>query len=196
MSLILASGSPRRRELLAMAGFDFTVVTSDCDESLPAGIDPENAVLTLSRRKGDAVRAHHPEIAADDAVLAADTVVAVDDLVLGKPKDAAEAAAMLRTLSGKTHTVYTGVTLRDKNGTESFCSGSKVTFYELTEQEIARYVETGEPMDKAGAYGIQGHGCILVKHIEGDFFTIVGLPVAETVRRVQRRAAALEKDGE
>ena len=190
--LILASKSPRRRELLTMAGLAYECIPSQVEEHVPAGTPAGQIPVILSAQKAEDVFASHP----DALVIGADTVVAVDDLVLGKPKDAAEAAAMLRTLSGKTHTVYTGVTLRDKNGTESFCSGSKVTFYELTEQEIAWYVETGEPMDKAGAYGIQGHGCILVKHIEGDFFTIVGLPVAETVRRVQRRAAALENDGE
>lgn len=185
MSLILASGSPRRRELLAMAGFDFTVVTSDCDESLPAGIDPENAVLTLSRRKGDAVRAHHPEIAADDAVLAADTVVAVDGLILGKPADRTDAKRMLRLLSGKTHQVYTGVCITKGDRTAHFAVCSDVTFYALTDAEIDAYADTGECDDKAGAYGIQEKGGLLVESISGDWYNIVGLPVARVARALR-----------
>lgn len=186
--LILASQSPRRKELLTMAGLDYSCIPSHVEETVPDDTPAERIPLLLSAQKAQDVFDAHP----DDLVIGADTVVAVRDLVLGKPEDAEEAADMLRALSGRTHTVYTGVTLLDRNGTESFCSGTKVTFYDLTEEEIAWYVSTGEPMDKAGAYGIQGHGCILVRRIEGDYFTIVGLPVAETVRRIRRRLAALE----
>ena len=181
--LILASASPRRDELLTMAGLAHECIPSHVEEEVPEGTRPQDIPVLLSAQKAADVFSAHP----DDLVLGADTIVAVDGEVLGKPKTKEEAAAMLRLLSGKTHTVYTGVTLMDAAGSESFCSGSRVTFYDLTEEEILRYVNSGEPMDKAGAYGIQGSGCILVRHIEGDYFTIMGLPVAEVYHRVKRR---------
>ena len=182
MSLILASGSPRRRELMAMAGFDFTVITSDCDESLPAGIAPEEAVLTLSRRKAEAVRLAHPELKSTDVIVAADTVVAFDDTILGKPADRNDAKRLLRLLSGRTHQVYTGVCV-DRDGEKTcFASRSDVTFYALTDEEIDAYVATGECDDKAGAYGIQEKGGLLAERIEGDWYNIVGLPIARLAR--------------
>ena len=181
--LILASQSPRRKELLTMAGQNFICIPSHVEEHVPEGTPAERIPVLLSAQKAADVFSAHPE----DLVLGADTVVEVDGQVLGKPKDAEDAARMLRLLSGRVNTVYTGVTLMDKKGTESFCSGTRVTFYDLTEKEIEDYVATGEPMDKAGAYAIQGHGSLLVRHIEGDYFTIVGLPLAETVRRIRKR---------
>ena len=185
--LILASQSPRRRELLTMAGLDFECIPSHVEEHVPDGTPAEQIPMLLSAQKAADVFASHP----DDLVLGSDTVVAVGNQVLGKPKDRKDAVRMLRLLSGQTHTVYTAVTLMDKNGTESFCSGTKVTFYDLTEQEIADYVASGEPMDKAGAYAIQGGGFLLVRHVEGDYYTIVGLPLAETVRRIRKREKEL-----
>lgn len=181
MKIILASGSPRRRELMTLAGFDFEVVKTDCDETLPEGISPSGAVLMLSGRKADAARAEN-----DDAViLAADTVVAVDGGILGKPEDEADAAKMLRRLSGKTHTVYTGVCILAGENRVSFAEATDVTFFELTDEEIAAYVATGEPMDKAGAYGIQGKGSLLCEKISGDYFNIVGLPIARVARELK-----------
>ena len=184
MKIILASGSPRRRELMALAGFDFKVVKTDCDETLPEGISPSGAVLMLSGIKADAARA----ACGDGIILAADTVVAVDGGILGKPEDEADAARMLRRLSGKTHTVYTGVCILAGENRISFAEATDVTFFELTDEEIAAYVATGEPMDKAGAYGIQGRGCTLVSGICGDYFNVVGLPVAEVCRRLRAYA--------
>ena len=188
--LILASRSPRRRELLTMAGLTFACIPSHVEEVIPEGTPTEQIPVVLSGQKAADIFASHPE----DLVLGSDTIVAVDGQILGKPKDKEDAARMLRLLSGRVNTVYTGVTLMDRNGTESFCSYANVTFYDLTEQEIHDYVESGEPMDKAGAYGIQGLGALLVRHIEGEFFTIVGLPLAETVRRIRRREAVLAQN--
>ena len=175
---IVASASPRRRELLTQAGYAFTVEPSDADETLPAGTPAADAVQILAERKAAAVAKNRPGA----VVLGCDTVVALNDQVLGKPQTADEAAAMLRALSGNTHTVFTGVCLTDGVRTERFVSATDVTFYELSEETIRAYVATGEPMDKAGAYGIQGYGCVLVKSFSGDYATVVGLPLGETAR--------------
>lgn len=174
--IILASGSPRRRELLELAGVPFTVQTADVDESIPAGISPEETVQLLAAKKARAVEAE------GRPVLAADTVVALDGVIFGKPQSEEDAKKMLRTLSGKIHQVHTGVCIRRGTREEIFCETAQVEFYPLTEEEIERYVASGEPMDKAGAYGIQGKGALLVRRIEGDYYTIVGLPVARVVR--------------
>lgn len=181
--LILASGSPRRRELLEGAGLSFTVFVSEADETVSPDLTPEETVLELSRHKALAAREKLRE--PDAVILSADTVVAVDGEILGKPEDEEDAFRMLRSLSGRTHRVYTGVTLCREEGCESFCSSTAVTFYPLTEEEIEAYIATGEPMDKAGAYGIQGRGAILVREVHGDYFTVVGLPLAETLRRIR-----------
>ncbi|MBR4728326.1 MAG: septum formation inhibitor Maf [Clostridia bacterium] len=181
MALLLASASPRRRELLALAGVDFTVCVSNADESVPAGTPPAQAAMLTAEKKARAVAKTHPA----DTVLGADTIVVDGDAVLGKPHDAAQAKAMLRRLSGKTHTVITGVCIVRDGEAETFFAESRVTFYPLSDAEIDAYVATGEPMDKAGAYGIQGRGCTLVERIEGDYFNIVGLPVAAVVRRLR-----------
>ena len=161
---------------------DFTVRVSDADESAPADLDPPALVELLAARKGGAVFA---ESAPGDTVIAADTVVVVDGEVLGKPRSPEEAARMLRRLSGRTHSVYTGVYLRRGNRTVSFACETAVTFYPLSEEEIAAYIATGEPFDKAGGYGIQGRGALLVKGIEGDYCNVVGLPVAEVSRALK-----------
>ena len=168
--LILASGSPRRAEILSMLGYEFSVEVADCDEAV-GDVAACDAVAILSQRKAEAVAQSHP----DDIVLGSDTLVTLDGAVLGKPTDEADAAHMLRMLSGRTHTVYTGVTVIG-NGVLTEVSAARVTFAELTDDDIERYIATHEPMDKAGAYGIQGKGAMLIDKIDGDFFTVMGLP--------------------
>ena len=177
-SLILASKSPRRKELLTLAGVRFTVETADVEETYPDGLRPAEIVKHLSRIKAEAVFGKHPE----ETVLGADTIVALDGEILGKPKDAEDAVRMLRELSGKTHDVFTGVTILCGKAKKTFAERTAVTFYDLTEEEILSYVSTGEPLDKAGAYGIQGKGVTLVKRISGDYSNVVGLPVSRVVR--------------
>ncbi len=174
MGLILASGSPRRRQLLEQIGLTFAVRSSDVDESVSPGLTPAQVVESLSARKGEAVAA---EAAPGDLVLSADTVVALDGAILGKPRDRAEAEAMLTALSGRTHQVYTGVTLLQDGRRLTEHEVTAVTFRPLSPEEIAAYVSTGEPMDKAGAYGIQGLGALLVERLEGDYFNVMGLPL-------------------
>lgn len=180
--LILASGSPRRRELMTMAGLQFTVLSSEVPEIVPENMPPEQQPEYLAALKAGAVLAEHE----DALVVGSDTGVFLDGEMLGKPGSPEEAADMLRRLSGREHQVYTGVCLASAEKTESFTSVTRVEFYELSEEEIRTYVACGEPMDKAGAYGIQGRGCRLVKRIEGDYFTVMGLPIAEVVRRLER----------
>ena len=174
MGLILASGSPRRRQLLEQIGLTFVVRSSDVDESVSPGLTPAQVVESLSARKGEAVAA---EAAPGDLVLSADTVVALDGAILGKPRDRAEAEAMLTALSGRTHQVYTGVTLLQDGRRLTEHEVTAVTFRPLSPEEIAAYVSTGEPMDKAGAYGIQDLGALLVERLEGDYFNVMGLPL-------------------
>ena len=173
MKLILASGSPRRSEILKNAGYEFVVKPTSADESLPGGILPEDAVKLLSERKADAA-----EIECSDVVLSADTVVALGDRILGKPSDKTEAFSMLRSLSGKTHSVYTGVTIKSAEKKRVFAVKTDVLFYPLTDDEINAYIATGEPFDKAGAYGIQEWiGYVGIEGIEGSFYNVMGLPV-------------------
>lgn len=171
--LILASQSPRRQELLRLLTDDFVVVVSEADETLPEHIAPADAVTRLALRKARAVASLHP----DSPVIGADTVVAVGGEILGKPVDRADAARMLRRLSGTVHQVYTGVALCSGAREEVFFSQTDVEFAVLSEQEISWYLATGEPFDKAGAYGIQGFASRFVKGIRGDFFNVMGLPV-------------------
>ncbi len=175
---ILASASPRRKQLLEQAGYAFEIVVSDADESLPAGITPEKAVRRNAARKAQAVAATNPGA----VVLGCDTVVAIDGEILGKPQDEAEAKAMLRRLSGNTHTVYSGVCITNGETETVFAVATEVTFYALSDRTIDAYAATKEPMDKAGAYGIQGLGCVLVKEISGDYSNVVGLPLSESAR--------------
>ena len=174
MDIILASGSPRRRELLTAAGItDFSVCPAVGEEKAPDGLSPDELVMYLSRGKASEVAAKYP----DKLVIAADTIVWADGRALGKPHSEAEAFGMLRALSGKAHEVYTGVTvmLGEKMLCESECT--RVYFRELTDDEIYAYIATGEPMDKAGAYGIQGRASLMVEKIDGDYFNVVGLPL-------------------
>lgn len=184
--LLLASGSPRRLELLRDAGFEPLVVPQDIDETPKEGEAPEAYVERLAYQKAVSARA---QAQAGDVILAADTTVAIDGVELGKPASEGEARAMLAGLSGHVHTVATGVCLITgvgdmgaKLNIRSFVDTAQVEFYELADADIAAYIATGEPMDKAGAYGIQGKGRLLVKRIDGDYYTVVGLPVARTLR--------------
>ncbi|MBP0972433.1 MAG: septum formation protein Maf [Oscillospiraceae bacterium] len=185
MSLILASGSPRRQELLKLVTEDFAVCPVDVDETLPEGMPVEMAAAFLADKKAAAGAVLYPE----NIVLGCDTVVLLGDEIMGKPKDRDDAFRMLRALSGETHSVLTGVSLYLGKQTTVFTSETMVTFYPLTDAEIEAYLETGEPFDKAGAYGIQGKGSLLVERIEGDYFNVVGLPVAA----LSRQLAAFEK---
>lgn len=172
--VILASASPRRKELLSLMCENFRVIPSDCDETIPADVAAELAPEYLSGIKCRCIASVYDL----SVVIGCDTVVICDGKVLGKPADEADAIQMLESLSGKTHDVITGVTIGRGCRYRSFSVDTKVTFRELDRDEILTYVKSGEPMDKAGAYGIQGKGALLVEKIEGDFFNVVGLPVS------------------
>lgn len=174
--LILASQSPRRRRLLQRLGLAFTVQVSPVEEVIPPGVRPAQIVQSLAMQKARPVAAQHPGA----LTVAADTIVALEEEILGKPSSRPEAAAMLRRLSGATHTVYTGIGLmhpatdRDAAAVEA----THVSFGALTDDEIGAYVETGSPMDKAGSYGIQDDmGALFVERIDGDYYNVVGLPL-------------------
>jgi septum formation protein len=185
--LVLASASPRRRELLAQAGFTFEVRPADVDETLRPGEDPIAYVVRLAREKAQAVYkdlepqgtgAEEKAPADQLIVLGADTTVVVDGQILGKPSDKKDAARMLRLLSGRTHRVITGVAVVTTARTEVAAEVTAVKFLALSEDEIAAYIATGEPMDKAGAYAIQGRAAKWIPRIAGDYFNVVGLPLA------------------
>lgn len=180
--LILASKSPRRREIMKLVGMDFDVVISECDENIEYD-DPRDMVSKLSYLKAKAV-ADTLIDGLDHLVIGSDTTVLFNGEVLGKPKDEEEAFKMLRAMSGNTHVVYTGVSIiNTKSGkSETFYEETKVEFYEVSDDEINAYIATKDPMDKAGAYGVQGLGAFLVKRIEGDYFTVVGLPIAHLIQ--------------
>ncbi|WP_134686065.1 Maf family protein [Brevibacillus migulae] len=173
--VILASSSPRRRELLQGLGIPFTVQSSDVDESTSPDLSPQQIVESLAQRKAREVA----KDVNDGLVIGADTIVVLDGKVLGKPRDEADAFQMLQSLQGREHTVYSGVTIVDvKTGREEVSHRStKVRIRSLTEQEINAYIATKEPMDKAGSYAIQGIGATIVDSIDGDYFTVVGLPL-------------------
>lgn len=191
--LILASASPRRRELLSQAGFEFEVHPAHLDEDVRAGEDPLSYVVRLAREKAEAVfrdimhldrAGAKAQLTAEDGrgnplvVLGADTTVELDGQILGKPQDAADATRMLRMLSGRTHRVMTGVSLVTSRGVQVAVEVTGVTFLTLSDEEVADYVATGEPMDKAGAYAIQGSAARWIPRIEGCYFNVVGLPLA------------------
>lgn len=178
MKIVLASNSPRRKELLSQAGIDFIVDPADIEENTNEVL-PEKVVEDLSRQKALAVLQKHQ----GQIVLAADTVVAFDDKILGKPKDEEDALKMLTELSGRNHQVYTGVTIVKEDGSIiTFSECTTVSMYENSEDTIKSYIASKEPMDKAGAYGIQGLGAVLVKGIKGDYNNVVGLPLAKVYR--------------
>lgn len=189
--MILASASPRRRDLLAAAGYDLTVLPADIDETRLPGEKPCELVERLAREKARAACALVEEPPADGLLVAADTIVWTNDDVLGKPADEADARRMLKELAGRTHHVSTGVCVLylDAAGApvceKGFVETTEVEFWPLTDAQIAAYVATGEPMDKAGAYGIQGKGGLLVKGIRGCYSNVVGLPVSRLVRELE-----------
>ena len=187
--IVLASGSPRRRELLERIGVaDFVVRTPEVEESFPEGLTPEKVVAYISREKADAAaKLCGPE----EIVITADTMVFLDQARLGKPRDEAHALEMLTALQGRKHTVCTGVSVcrGAKRLTESESTG--VFFRPATEAQLRRYIATGEPMDKAGAYGVQGRGALLVERLEGDFFNVMGLPVLRLARMLETFGVSL-----
>lgn len=177
MRLLLASGSPRRRELLLSAGLSFEVEVPDVDETVAPGESPADAVCRLARDKALRVAARHP----DAAVLAADTTVVLDGVQLEKPRDAADARRMLRALSGRSHEVLTGFAIARGDEVHVACCVTEVSFRPLREEEIEAYIATGDPMDKAGAYGIQSGAAHMVRAIRGSYTNVVGLPLAEVM---------------
>ena len=176
--IILASASPRRKSLLENIGVKFGVVIADCDETISSDLLPHEAVMILSLKKAAAASLHFEK--QNKRIIGADTVVVLDGEVLTKPKDEDDAYLMLKKLSGKTHSVMTGISVM--RTTDSKCETvfeeTKVSFKEMTDEEIRSYIKTKEPLDKAGSYGIQGIGSMFIEKIEGDYFNVVGLPVS------------------
>jgi septum formation protein len=211
--LILASASPRRRELLAQAGFSFTVESADVDESLRDGEEPTAYVLRLAIEKAQAVFAQHcgqidhdqdvgaPSMTVSSSwvgstplvVLGADTSVVLDGEILGKPVDADDAIRMLRRLSGRTHQVLTGMAAVTRAGVVSGVETTEVVFEPIPEAELAAYCATTEPLDKAGAYGIQGYAARWIPRIDGDYFNVMGLPIARTAKLIETALAECER---
>ena len=179
---IVASASPRRKEIFENAGYTFEVIPSDADEKIESELSPYEAVKLLAFKKAQSVAEKHPEA----VVFGCDTVVVSDGVILGKPKDKADAFSTLKKLSGKTHEVITGVCVIENGESESFYEVTRVTFYPLDDKTIESYIETNEVYDKAGSYGIQGFGSVLVEKIEGDYFSVVGLPISKTARLLSK----------
>lgn len=199
--IILASKSPRRHELLSMVGIEHEVITSDCDENIDCS-GPADMVCKLSELKAESVAQllKNNRLAKDDSpgiretmkqtaddgrlIIGSDTIVYFDGEVLGKPRDPEDAFQMLHRMAGNIHSVFTGVTVIDTAAgrKETFYEETRVTFYDVSDEEIRDYIATGDPLDKAGSYGVQGLGAFLVKRIEGDYFTVVGLPLAHLIR--------------
>lgn len=181
MMLILASGSPRRAKLMKDAGLDFIVEPSFLDEIVDEKLKPNELVTELAKMKAIHVAKNYP----NDIVIGADTIVVYEDHILGKPKDEEDAYRMLKLLSDDRHVVYTAVALVKGDKIKTFVSESEVWMKNLSDLEIKNYIKTGEPMDKAGAYAIQGDGGSLVDHYNGDFFTIVGLPLKDLLEQLK-----------
>lgn len=182
INLILASGSPRRRELLKLLGIPFTVVASQIEEKMEKGASPNKVVQSLALQKALYVAKDYK----NSCVIGADTVVVLENRIIGKPQNRLDAYNMLKALSGKTHTVFTGVSIVFNETSTTFYEQTDVTFWPLSNEEIYRYIATEQPMDKAGAYGIQDFGALFVKEIAGDFFSVVGLPVSRLYRELKR----------
>lgn len=187
---LLASQSPRRAELMRYIADDFEILPSDCDETVPDGIEPEEIPELLAARKALSVS----RLKKDRLVIGCDTVVIIDGVILGKPHTPDRAISMLKTLSGRTHTVVSGVCICYKGKTMSFSQKTLVSFYELSEEEIRDYVQSCKPLDKAGAYGIQDKGGLFVREISGDYYNIVGLPVARLKREIDKLVSICERE--
>jgi len=188
--LILASASPRRRELLAQAGYSFAVEAADVDESVREEESPAGYVLRLAEEKAQAVFARHATDPKFIVVLGADTTVVCDGAILAKPEDPEDAKRMLLRLSGRVHEVLTGVAVASRAGVISGVEKTSVTFSAIPEAELDLYCATGEPMDKAGAYGIQGYAARWIPRIDGDYFNVMGLPIARVVRMIEAAGAS------
>lgn len=180
--VVLASESPRRRELLAGLGMNFVTCSSNVKEYFDPLLPIEEALMNVALAKAKGGLDHYP----NDVIIGADTIVVIDGEILGKPKDNEDAKRMLQLLSGRTHHVYTGVAILYQGEVDTFYEDTEVTFYELDEEMIDNYIATKEPRDKAGAYGIQSKGSILVKKINGDYNNVVGLPIASLYRHLYK----------
>lgn len=196
MNIILASASPRRKELLEKAGVRFSVITGNGEEKISSQ-DPQTVVRELSRAKAlCAAKSLRPDTGEETLVIGADTIVVYDGKILGKPADAEDAKKTLKELQDATHQVYTGVTFlhwkKDAWESRSFAECTDVTFYPVTDAEIAAYVSTGDPLDKAGSYGIQGPFGVYVKGIRGDYNNVVGLPVARLFYEAKKHGIVLK----
>ena len=179
---ILASQSPRRRELLAMLGLEFEIFTADIDETMDPALSAEDAVAAVCERKARAVGEGHP----GRLIVAADTIVVVDETILGKPHCEDEARQMLHSLSGRSHTVMTGFCLWRDGACETHVETTKLWFRDLSDGEIDAYVATGSPMDKAGAYGIQDQAAVFVQRLEGDYYNVMGLPLCALTQALRK----------
>ncbi len=179
--IVLASQSPRRKEIMEQVGLSFIVCPSQSEECLDTALPLTEAIEQVAMAKANDVVSLYPQ----DIVVGADTLVCMDEQVLGKPKSAADAVRMLKLLSGKSHQVITGVAICANGKIECFHSVSEVSFYPLSDADIKAYIDSKEPFDKAGAYGIQGKGAVFVAKIVGDYYNIVGLPIAELVQRLK-----------
>ncbi len=181
MKILLASGSPRRQSLLKNYGFEVSVIKPDFDESQINEADPAKLVMALASGKMSSIETN------SSLTLSADTVVAIDGQVLGKPENYDSAYEMLSTLSGNTHSVYTGVCISYKGQNHVFCEESKVTFYKLSDYQIQEYIKTGSPFDKAGSYGIQDDmGIFFVRSVEGEISNVIGLPMGRVIAEIER----------
>ncbi len=183
-AIVLASGSPRRKELLGQIGLPFTVIPSQAEEHIPSGLSPDMVVKSLSLLKAADVCKNQP---AETLVIGADTIVVLENEILTKPKDEEDAKTMLRRLSGRSHSVLTGLTvMRARDGKSiSVAEETVVYFKELTDKEIESYIRTKEPLDKAGSYGVQGLGGLFIEKIDGDYYNVVGLPLQRLGRLLQ-----------
>lgn len=186
--LILASQSPRRQQLLQQMGLTFIVKVADIDETMDPSQPPESQVAEVSARKATAIAEISCE---EDIIIAADTIVVVDDTILGKPHSEEEAKAMLRRLSGRSHRVMTGVTVQKGSEALRHTEITEIRFRELTDTEISAYVASGDPMDKAGSYGIQNAAAVFVSGLQGDYFNVMGLPLCALTRLLRRFGVAV-----
>lgn len=180
--IILASNSPRRRQLLEMLGLDFEVILGNVEEKIDPALDPDDLVMDLAMQKATEVFLMHK----DRTVLGFDTMVYVEREPLGKPQSREDAVRMLKLLSGRTHVVVTGCAILTRKVSKAFCERAEVTFHPMSDVEIEGYVDSGEPFDKAGAYAAQGVGAKFIRGIQGDFFTVMGLPVARLYHEMAR----------
>jgi septum formation protein len=184
MRLILASSSPRRYEILKNAGYEFEVIPSFADENISQKMQPEELAASLSYKKAKDVFEKHKDMV-DIVVIGADTIVVLDGKILGKPTGKSESFEMIKAMSGRKHDVYTGVSIIHRDMADTFFVKTTVEFLNIEDEQIRAYIDTGEPADKAGSYGIQGYGSVFVKRIEGDFYSVMGLPVSKVYEKLK-----------